>query len=130
MALVVVVLLASFAALGLAAATARLRLTGDLRVAVEADVRVASLLAERRVQGDSALAALSDGERVDFGVRLRGDGWQERSWALRQGNLVLLSAEVMLRGSGQTLVAARRATLLLGAVSADTVRVSGYRFRY
>lgn len=128
-ALVGVLLVSAFASLALLAATARLRLAGDLRVAVEGDLRVASLLAERRVLGDSLLAALSDGSSVTFGDR-NGEGWQERSWAERRGSLVRLSAEVTLRPGGGAVFAARRATLLLGLVTADTLRVSGYRSRY
>lgn len=128
-ALVGVVLVSAFAALALLAATARLRLAGDLRIAVEADLRVASLLAERRVLGDSLLAALSDGGALDFGIR-DADGWRERSWAERRGLLVRLSAEVTLQPGAGAVIGARRATLLLGVVTADTLRVSGYRSRY
>lgn len=130
LALFAVVLLGSFAAIGLAAATAQLRLAADLRVAVEADLRVASVLAEQRVQADSLLAALPSGASVDFGMVAVERGWWQRSWATRHGTLVLLSAEVLLRRTDLAVVALRRATLLLGGVSADTLRVSGYRSRY
>ena len=130
LALLAVVLLGSFAVFGLAAATARVRLAGDLRVAIEADLRATSLLAERRVLADSALAAMPNGGRIDFGVVQRERGWWLRSWATRHGSLVMLSAEAVLRRADLEVIAMRRATLLLGAVAADTLRVSGYRSRY
>lgn len=130
MALLAVVLLAGFAAVALVAASARLRLAGDLRIAIEGDLLAASTLAERRVNADSLLVALADGDRIDFGTTAIGRGWQARSTAWREGSLLQLSAEVTLRDDRLQLVGARRATLLIGVIGADTLRVSGYRSRY
>ena len=130
LALVAIVLLEGFAAMALLAASARVRLAGDSRVAVEGDLLVASTLAEARLGADGLLRLLPDGGRIDLPARVRGSGWRVAGWAARQGTLIQLSAEVTLRGRGGALAAARRATLLLSHVSADTVRVSGYRSRY
>lgn len=130
LALVAVVLLAGFASLALQAASAQLRLAGDLRLAVEGDLLVAGALAQRRMNAESLMARLIDGGRIDFAAADLGRGWRERSWASRRGPLVQLSAEVTLGGSDRQLLAARRATLLFRVVAADTLRVSGYRSRY
>ncbi len=130
LALVAIVLLEGFAALALLAAAARVRLAGDLRLATEADLRVASALAEVRVAQDAALAGLPDRARIDLPCPARDVRWTAACWAVRQGPLVQLSAEIALRNPLGVAVAARRATLLLGHVAADTVRVSGYRPRY
>ncbi|MES2305563.1 MAG: hypothetical protein V4558_08645 [Gemmatimonadota bacterium] len=130
LALLAVILLGGFAAVALVAASARLRLAGDLRIAIEGDLQAASALAERRVNADSVLVALTDGDRIDFGTAAVGSGWWAHSIAWRTGTLVQLSTEVTLRNDRLQLVGARRATLLIGVVAADTLRVSGYRSRY
>ena len=130
LALVAIVLLEGFAALALFAAGARQRLASDGRTAVEGDLLVASVLAEARVAEDSVMRMLPDGGRVDFPARRRGTGWTMTSSAIRQGRLILLTAEATLRGPTDLIGGIRRATLLLGFRAADTLRVSGYRSRF
>jgi hypothetical protein len=130
LALVAILLLEGFAAVALLAATARIRLANDARLAVEGDLLVASELAEVRVGADTAIRRLADSGRVDFPVRTRGRGWTVRSWAVRRGSLGLLTAEATVRGQNGVVIGARQATLLLAFGGADTIRVSGDRARY
>lgn len=128
--LAAILLLESLAAVALRAAVARLRLAGDNRIALEGDLLAASALASARIGADSQLAALPDGGRFDLPAGALSHGWQAERWAVRQGDLIRLAVVVTLRASDGTLLGARRRTLLIGRVAADTVRVSGYRPRY
>ena len=130
LALVAVLLLEGFAAVALLAASARIRLANDARIAVEGDLLVASELAEARVGADTAIRQLPDGGRADFPARARGRGWTVRSWAVRRGSLALVTAEATVRGPNGVVIGARQATLLLGFAGADTIRVSGDRSRF
>jgi hypothetical protein len=129
LALVAIVLLEGFAALALLAASARYRLAGDSRVAVEGDLLAASRLANARIAADSAMRRLPDGGRVTFALERHG-GWEVSSAAARRGALIELSAAATLRDRSGAVSGMRRATLLLVLVAADTLRVSGYRSRF
>ncbi|MES2124010.1 MAG: hypothetical protein V4503_04900, partial [Gemmatimonadota bacterium] len=102
----------------------------DNRIAIEGDLLVASALASARVGADSQLAALADSGRLDLPDLPLAHGWLAQRWAVRQGALIRLTVRATLRASDGTLLGARRQTLLIGRVAADTVRVSGYRPRY
>ena len=130
LALGVVLLLESFAALALGAARGRLRLAGDGRLALEGDLLAASALAGARFRADSLLGRLADGERIDWPSQSLQHGWVAQRWAIRRGALLLLRVELTLRDRSGALLGARRQTLLIGRVAADTLRVSGYRPRF
>jgi hypothetical protein len=130
LALVAILLLEGFAAMALLAASARIRLAHDARLAVEGDLLVASELAEVRVGADTVIRQLADGGRAEFPARPRGRGWTVRSWVVRRGSLGLVTAEATVWGQNGVVIGARHATLLLGFGGADTIRVSGDRSRY
>jgi hypothetical protein len=123
MALVAVVLVEAGAAMAVSAAMARIRLGTDERRAVEARLVVASALADGRVVAVDTLGKLADGETRSVVSETRPDGWRVTVLATRSGAVIRLSARVDRLDAAGRRVAARRATLLLVRVAADTVRV-------
>lgn len=129
--LVVVVLLEGLAAAGLVAAAARLRITADHRLAIEAELAAASALALVRVSQGAAIAGIPPGtvalplpapSLAEWDVTIRAD---------REGGdaPVRLTAEVRRASPRGAPRAARRATLLLTIIAADTAIVLPSRER-
>ncbi len=123
LALMVVVLLGGLAALTLSAAASRVRLVAAARDAVEGDATAHHALAEARVTGDAALRALADGDSVVLAAGTPLPAWQVRVDAHRLGSMLQLLAVATRTAADGRLAAARRATLLLRWIGADTLRV-------
>lgn len=130
-ALALVVVAESLTAATLVAAVLRVRLIGDRRLAVEAELALGTTLAEVRIAHDSALAALPAGASVVLPPPAVA-GWETRVRARREpGSLVVwLEASVVRRDGAARPIAARRGTLLLVTGSADTAIVLGNRPRW
>ncbi len=130
MALVLVILLESLAALTLAAATSRLQLVAANRDGMEGRAVVTHALAAYRVDADAALRVLADGDSLTAWGATPVPAWQVLLHAHRRGALLSITAEAVRRGAEGRRVAARRATLLLAYHPADTLRVIRYRPRW
>lgn len=131
-ALGVVVLLEGLAAVTLVAAAARLRLAGDHRLAVEAELAVHGALALGRVSQGAALAGIPPGTAAMALAAPVVSGWEVTLVASRELGVapIRLTARVIRRGPDGAPRAARSATLLLAPISADTANVITQRERF
>jgi len=130
-ALAVVVLLEGLAAAGLVAAAARLRVTADHRLAIEAELAAESALALVRVSQGAAIAGIPPGTvALPLPAPALPD-WDVTIQADREGGdaPVRLTAEVRRASPEGAPRAARRATLLLTITAADTAIVLPSRER-
>jgi len=123
LALMVVILLEGIAALTLSAAFSRARLVAATQDVVDGNAVAHHALAVARIDGDSALRALSDGEVRVLAVASPLPAWQVRVDAERLGTTVRLNAVATRTRPDGRAAAARRATLLLRVNGADTLRV-------
>ncbi len=130
MALVVLVLVEGFAALALASASTRYRLTSDVRLAIESQMRAASALATARLEYADTLRALSNGDHLTLPAEPLGQGWFSRAEAVRSGPIVRLLVTAERRTEDGRLLAGRRVTLLLVRGATDTLRVLRSRARF
>ncbi len=123
-ALVVMLLVESLAALTFSAATARARLVGDRRLAIEADLVLEQAIAESRVQAVGALGTMPPATTLVLPSPAITD-WEVSAEAEREGNapLVRLRVTVLRRAASGLPVAARQGTLLLAQRAADTAIV-------
>ena len=130
-ALALVVLLESLAAVALAASATRMRLVGDRRLAVEAELALHTAIARARVTHDSALGALPPGAIVALAPPAVV-GWDVVVTASREAAaaLVWLHVAVGRRDCAGRPLAARDGTLLLALGGADTANVLGSRPRW
>lgn len=124
-ALAIVVLLEGLAAAGLVAAAARLRVAADHRLAVEAELAATSALALVRVSQGAALGGIPPGTVARDLPAPPLPGWDVTIRADREGGdaPVRLTAVVRRASPGGAPHAARRVTLLLRVVAADTAIV-------
>ncbi|HEY3933612.1 MAG TPA: hypothetical protein VGL65_03260 [Gemmatimonadales bacterium] len=123
-------LISSLSLVALAACAARIRLAADNRWATEAELVVDGALASTRVAQSDDLAALLDGASISFPAVTRGDGWWYRVQGSRSGVLVTLQGLAERRAANGSLIATRRASLMLVRRGADTLRVLGSRPRF
>jgi hypothetical protein len=130
LALALIILLESLAAVTAATTLARIRLSGDEHLAIEAGLTAASALADARVRWAAPITALADGATVDLAQLARSDGWQTDVAAERTGVLIRLTATAVRPASGGGVMARRRITLLLVRLATDTVRVLGRGARF
>lgn len=130
LALWVVLLLAGLAAVTLAAATGRLHLVAATRDAVEGRGLATHALAEARISREASYLALADGDSLIHPVASPLAPWSIRVTGWRLDDLLLLRAVATRRGAGGALVAAGRATLILGYRGADTLQVIRDRPRW
>lgn len=131
-ALLVVVLLEGLAAAGLSAAAARLRIAADHRLAIEAEFAAHGALALVRVSQAAAIAGIPPGTVARSLPAPSLPGWRVTIRADRElGEApIRLTAEVERAIPGGAPAAARRATLLLRVLSADTAIVIPSRERF
>jgi hypothetical protein len=129
--LVLVLLVESLAAVSLAATASAVRLRADRRWAIEAELELEGVLARARVQHQATLAALSPQGSIPLPVAT-APPWTATVRADRLGtsDLVWLVAEVAWRPAGGAVWAARRGTLLVAIVAADTALVIRERPRF
>ncbi len=129
-ALLLVLLLESLGAIGLAATAARIRLVADRRLAIEAEFALDHAMASARIGGDSLLATWPPGTVGALPVATL-PGWEVTARAERDGAspVVRLRVRVRRRDGGGALVAAREGTLLLALTGADTAIVLDNRPR-
>jgi hypothetical protein len=129
--LLVVLLVESLAAAGLAATASAARLRADRRWAIEAEIALEGVLAEGRVVHGATLAALPASGAVLLPVSAPPP-WTATVRAARLGgsDLVRLTAEVEWRPGGGGRFAGRRGTLLVAIVASDTALVIGERPRF
>jgi hypothetical protein len=130
MVLVAALLIESLTLVALRAAIVQVRLAADARARIEGQLVVASALATARAAHRADLDTLGDGSVVHWSVVLRPDGWSWQAEATRSGSLIRLAAVAERRSSDGSVLAARRASLLLARGTADTVRVLGRRPRF
>lgn len=130
-AMALLLLVESLAALSLAATTARLRLVGDRRLAVEASLALETAMARARLGADSLLAAWPPATVAPLAAPPVA-GWQVTVVAEREGAspVVRLRVAVLRRGANGHPVAARAGTLLLVTGTADTAIVLDNRPRF
>ncbi len=129
-ALLLVLLLESLGAIGLAATAARIRLVADRRLAIEAGFALDHAMASARLGGDSLLATWPAATVGALPVASL-PGWEVTAEAEREGAspVVRLRVRVRRRDGGGTIVAAREGTLLLVRTGADTAIVLDNRPR-
>lgn len=130
-ALLTLIMVEAAAALALVALLSTARLTSERRQAVEAELVLEHVVAEVRVTGDSATAALPPGGGVALHVPVI-PGWQATARATRADTIPLAALTVVVwreDGAGSPL-AERRATLLLSIASADTATILNNRPRW
>jgi hypothetical protein len=115
----------------LGASAALARLAGDRRQAVEATLMLESTLARARIEHQTALATLAPGEQRTLSVA-PPPGWIARVVASREGSddLIWLVVTVERRDDLGRLQAARRGTLILARITADTAIVIDSRPRF
>lgn len=130
MALVALVLVGWFGAITMAACAVRIRAAADARWRTEGELVVATALASTRVAHRPDLDTLHDGGTITFPAVTRLDDWRWQVQAVRTGALIRLIAQAQRHAADGTLIAARRASLLLVRDSADTVRVLGDHPRF
>jgi hypothetical protein len=130
MALVALVLVGWFGTITMAACAVRIRAAGDARWRSEGELVVATALASTRVAHRPDLDTLHDGSVITFAAVARLDNWRWQTQAVRTGALIRLIALAQRHAADGTLIAARRASLLLLRDSADTVRVLGDHPRF
>lgn len=130
-ALLTLIMVEAAAALALVALLSTARLVSERRSAIEAELVLGSVVAEVRVTGDSATAALPPGGGVALSVPAIA-GWRATAWARRADTLPLAALTVVVwrqDGAGRPLVQ-RRTTLLLSITSADTATILSNRPRW
>jgi len=130
-ALLTLVLVEAAAALALVAMLSTARLVAERRSAIEAELVLEHVVAEVRVAGDSATAALPPGGGVALPVPAIA-GWRATAQAERADTLPLVALTVVVwreDGAGRPLVQ-RRSTLLLSITSADTATMLDNRPRW
>ncbi len=130
LALWVVLLLAGLAAVTLAAATGRLRLVAATRDAVEGRALATHALAEARISREASYLALANGDSISHTMASPLARWSIRTTGWRVNDLLLLRALASRRAADGALIAAGRATLILGYRSADTLQVIRERPRW
>lgn len=130
-ALAVVVLLEGLAAAGLVAASARLQVATDHRLAIEAEFAAQSALALVRVSQGAAIAGIPPGTMAYPLPAPTLAEWDVTIHADREGGdaPVRLTAEVRRASPEGAPRAARHATLLLRIITADTAIVLPSRER-
>jgi Tfp pilus assembly protein PilV len=128
--LIALFLMSSLSIVALTACNARLRLAADNRWATEAQLIADGALASISVERAADLAGLADHAAISFPRVVRGDGWSYLAVGARRGTLITLSATAERRAADGSLVATRRASLLLVRRAADTVRVLGRMARF
>ncbi len=130
-ALLTLILVEAAAALALVALLSTARLVRERRSAIEAELVLGTVVAEVRVTGDSATAALPPGGGVALPVPVIS-GWRATAQATRADTLPLAALTVVVwrqDGAGSPLVE-RRTTLLLSIASADTATILSNRPRW
>ncbi|HET9064500.1 MAG TPA: hypothetical protein VFN22_01605 [Gemmatimonadales bacterium] len=130
-ALLTLVLVEAAAALALSALLSTARLVAERRSTIEAELVLEHVLAEVRVAGDSATAALPPGGGTALPVPAI-PGWRATAQARRADTLPLAALTVVVwreDGAGRPLVE-RRTTLLLSILSADTATMLDNRPRW
>jgi hypothetical protein len=130
LALWVVLLLAGLAAVTLAAATGRLRLVAATRDAVEGRALATHALAEARISREASYLALANGDSISHTEASPLARWSIRTTGWRVNDLLLLRAMASRRAADGALIAAGRATLILGYRGADTLQVIRERPRW
>lgn len=130
-ALLTLILVEAAAALALVALLSTARLVSERRQAILAELVIETVVAEVRVTGDSATAALPPGGGVTLPVPAI-PGWRTTAAAIRADTLPLAALTVVVwreDGAGRPLVE-RRATLLLSITTADTATILNNRPRW
>lgn len=130
LALVAVLLMQCLIAVAMTATVTDVRLAGDVRLGIEADLVVASALADARIDQAAAMHALIPGDVVVWSWIGGASGWRTRTTAERTGPLVLLHAHAEYLTPSGTVRAARDATLVLGYNTSDTLQVLRGRSRF
>lgn len=132
LALMISMVVELLSALTLMAVTARLQLAGNRRTGVEAELALASAIADFRVLHATQLNQIPPhGSEVLPPTTLPG-GWQAAAIAERPDSQEIVVLRVHVRrvdGVGH-LVAGRQGTLLLSARTADTAIVIGHWPRF
>jgi hypothetical protein len=128
---VIALLVESRAALSLAAPASAARRRGERRWAIEGELAHVTVLAEARVHHQAALAAVPPHATIALPVAA-APPWTASVRAARLGgsDLVWLTAEVAWHPAGGAPFAARRGTLLVAIVAADTALVIRERPRF
>lgn len=129
-ALLLILLVESLAAVGLAATAGRIRLVADRRLAIEAGYALEHAMASARIGADSLLASWPAATVGAIPVTPI-PGWEVAAQAERDGAapVVRLRVRVGRRDGAGVLVAAREGTLLLAITGADTAIVLDNRPR-
>jgi hypothetical protein len=130
-ALLLVLLVESLAALALSATTGAIRLRAERRWAIEAELALESALAEASIAHRATLSSLPPAASILLPVSALPP-WQATATARRLGAspLVQVVATVAWDLAGGVRFAARRGTLLVTIVAADTALVIGERPRF
>ena len=129
LALVAVVVLHGLAAVALWAAMSDLRTVTGVRLGVEGELAAASALAVARVHHAPALDALLPGERLAF-LPMDIAAWRVNLEAERFDAVVALRASAAFRTAADSLLGARRLTLVMARDATDTLRVLRGRSRF